>query len=113
MISGISRRSGRASRFSWCVRVVHSAASFNSRAEEEHEPGRMLAVERLDCRRRGVQSEIRAEAGLQVRDDLEVANFTLYSTPSAIKPFYGDRKSTRLNSSHVRISYAVFCLKKK
>src|SRR5690606_11278479 len=26
---------------------------------------------------------------------------------------YGDRKSTRLNSSHVKISYAVFCLKKK
>src|SRR5690625_4653090 len=27
--------------------------------------------------------------------------------------FQGDRKSTRLNSSHVAISYAVFCLKKK
>src|SRR5690625_5439491 len=26
---------------------------------------------------------------------------------------YGDRKSTRLNSSHVAISYAVFCLKKR
>src|SRR5690554_7443243 len=26
---------------------------------------------------------------------------------------HADRKSTRLNSSHVRISYAVFCLKKK
>src|SRR5690554_7511007 len=26
---------------------------------------------------------------------------------------FEDRKSTRLNSSHVRISYAVFCLKKK
>src|SRR5207253_9548556 len=26
---------------------------------------------------------------------------------------HGDRKSTRLNSSHVAISYAVFCLKKK
>src|SRR5690349_22517553 len=26
---------------------------------------------------------------------------------------YEDRKSTRLNSSHVEISYAVFCLKKK
>src|SRR5699024_11396352 len=26
---------------------------------------------------------------------------------------HGDRKSTRLNSSHVSISYAVFCLKKK
>src|SRR5690554_7061075 len=30
------------------------------------------------------------------------------------EPIIGeDRKSTRLNSSHVRISYAVFCLKKK
>src|SRR5690606_39288884 len=27
--------------------------------------------------------------------------------------YYVDRKSTRLNSSHVKISYAVFCLKKK
>src|SRR6202521_4979899 len=27
--------------------------------------------------------------------------------------FRSDRKSTRLNSSHLRISYAVFCLKKK
>src|SRR5438477_1190667 len=26
---------------------------------------------------------------------------------------FGDRKSTRLNSSHMSISYAVFCLKKK
>src|SRR3712207_8898450 len=31
-----------------------------------------------------------------------------------LPPFYtGDRKSTRLNSSHANISYAVFCLKKK
>src|SRR5207249_9735543 len=29
------------------------------------------------------------------------------------KPARQDRKSTRLNSSHVSISYAVFCLKKK
>src|SRR3712207_7961565 len=28
-------------------------------------------------------------------------------------PAAGDRKSTRLNSSHANISYAVFCLKKK
>src|SRR5690606_41179369 len=28
-------------------------------------------------------------------------------------PHVPDRKSTRLNSSHVKISYAVFCLKKK
>src|SRR2546422_4334760 len=30
-----------------------------------------------------------------------------------IEPSIGDRKSTRLNSSHGYISYAVFCLKKK
>src|SRR3712207_3118181 len=30
-----------------------------------------------------------------------------------IAPFLLDRKSTRLNSSHANISYAVFCLKKK
>src|SRR5258708_16760176 len=30
-----------------------------------------------------------------------------------VKPILGDRKSTRLNSSHQIISYAVFCLKKK
>src|SRR2546430_17178483 len=29
------------------------------------------------------------------------------------RPRAGDRKSTRLNSSHSQISYAVFCLKKK
>src|SRR5690606_41886724 len=33
--------------------------------------------------------------------------------PSGVNPVgRGDRKSTRLNSSHVKISYAVFCLKK-
>src|SRR5207249_11116640 len=32
---------------------------------------------------------------------------------SAESPLQRDRKSTRLNSSHVSISYAVFCLKKK
>src|SRR5690242_21360323 len=30
-----------------------------------------------------------------------------------VSPFFIDRKSTRLNSSHMSISYAVFCLKKK
>src|SRR2546430_4639177 len=31
----------------------------------------------------------------------------------SIRILIGDRKSTRLNSSHSQISYAVFCLKKK
>src|SRR2546430_6006479 len=33
--------------------------------------------------------------------------------PGGERPPDGDRKSTRLNSSHSQISYAVFCLKKK
>src|SRR5207248_6324006 len=48
-----------------------------------------LDVPLLEGDRRGEQGRERAHAG------------------------YGDRKSTRLNSSHRTISYAVFCLKKK
>src|SRR5687768_18324533 len=41
-------------------------------------------------------------------------NQRAYPQPGAQKPGCGiDRKSTRLNSSHGYISYAVFCLKKK
>src|SRR3989442_4818215 len=45
-------------------------------------------------------------------------DFTILPVPAShmmkSKPEkFSDRKSTRLNSSHVRISYAVFCLKKK
>src|SRR5699024_12208654 len=41
-------------------------------------------------------------------------SFTLYSVIGYTEiKITGDRKSTRLNSSHVSISYAVFCLKKK
>src|SRR5438045_7061133 len=32
---------------------------------------------------------------------------------ATVSPIWVDRKSTRLNSSHLGISYAVFCLKKK
>src|SRR5438067_10494794 len=47
---------------------------------------------------------------------LALARFIAYAAGRGIGPFhyiYIDRKSTRLNSSHVSISYAVFCLKKK
>src|SRR5436305_5264657 len=39
---------------------------------------------------------------------ISVATRSKHSPPGNV---YRDRKSTRLNSSHVRISYAVFCLK--
>src|SRR6202043_2329358 len=49
------------------------------------------------------------------RSGLTADRSTLFQTPAgstAAAPG-ADRKSTRLNSSHVKISYAVFCLKKK
>src|SRR5688572_14411520 len=47
----------------------------------------------------------------------EMATFDAVSTmltgADGVEQIVGDRKSTRLNSSHSQISYAVFCLKKK
>src|SRR5690606_38057437 len=43
----------------------------------------------------------------------EVMNVALAAADGAVAGHALDRKSTRLNSSHVKISYAVFCLKKK
>src|SRR5437773_9752984 len=66
---------------------------------------RAFEVERLEQRRFAVGDRI------QFRDRdraLDVANGTI----GTIKRLDQDRKSTRLNSSHITISYAVFCLKK-
>src|SRR5699024_10146898 len=53
--------------------------------------------------RRILQGEDPGRVGLTRRAASKVA---------ALREEYADRKSTRLNSSHVSISYAVFCLKK-
>src|SRR5690606_41460210 len=59
---------------------------------------------------------LRTEAAVIAGDEIEMVGDaeTLRGPPD--RQFVvagGDRKSTRLNSSHVKISYAVFCLKKK
>src|SRR5690625_5894573 len=74
----------------------------------------------------GIGPEVTAEAVKvlrAVRDDIETTDFDLGATrylnngelltDEDLKSLREDRKSTRLNSSHVAISYAVFCLKKK
>src|SRR3712207_7248555 len=43
----------------------------------------------------------------------ELADWSVFRSLFAGALGMGDRKSTRLNSSHANISYAVFCLKKK
>src|SRR5690349_22677523 len=63
---------------------------------------------------------------VQVLWFLDLQSDVVYEILEALSPLYpfefyvegyvpkgSDRKSTRLNSSHVEISYAVFCLKKK
>src|SRR3989442_8752548 len=52
------------------------------------------------------------EGRLRFTDELEQAGKTAEAVFICVGTPPLDRKSTRLNSSHVRISYAVFCLKK-
>src|SRR5438067_2989312 len=56
----------------------------------------------------------RSPAEAQCSSELKAAEAGAAEAEEAPAPEPGrDRKSTRLNSSHVSISYAVFCLKKK
>src|SRR5439155_8733520 len=72
------------------------------------------ALEELDIRRRRVTKLTKVPPGAEFFAwipngiVLTASGTTLYQWDSI-----RDRKSTRLNSSHVAISYAVFCLKKK
>src|SRR5699024_12289711 len=51
---------------------------------------------------------------LELAPDLQLVAHAAGTVKALFDPAcYEDRKSTRLNSSHVSISYAVFCMKKK
>src|SRR5699024_572332 len=59
----------------------------------------------------GLHQAIEAKEGVKIeRENQTLATITYQNF---FKLYNRDRKSTRLNSSHVSISYAVFCLKKK
>src|SRR3712207_8712593 len=55
------------------------------------------------------------ESGIYVKEPSHVLGQLVMAARGQKQSFTitGDRKSTRLNSSHANISYAVFCLKKK
>src|SRR2546427_8783014 len=67
-------------------------------------PGREHAPQNVDLHR--LQPRLREEAPQAIHELAPSARVQIAARPQ-------DRKSTRLNSSHSQISYAVFCLKKK
>src|SRR5262245_64333509 len=64
---------------------------------------------RLLLRRRAARARVGAAGGVRVAVPARDQLLGRAAAPAAAP----DRKSTRLNSSHLGISYAVFCLKKK
>src|SRR5690606_39346467 len=58
----------------------------------------------------GQDGKQQGEGEGSLSEELNGELFEIYQQQQQIRQ---DRKSTRLNSSHVKISYAVFCLKKK
>src|SRR5690606_17925496 len=74
------------------------------------------AVE-LPCPWAGTVRELLAEPGQTVEVGTPIVAIDVAGEVEVVEqgaaPAAEDRKSTRLNSSHVKISYAVFCLKKK
>src|SRR5947209_13280467 len=69
---------------------------------------RPLRCARDELHRLGVDLHL-----LRLRDVGQPRNDLLFTVPPKHELQIIDRKSTRLNSSHANISYAVFCLKKK
>src|SRR5438309_9237619 len=55
-------------------------------------------------------NDLAKESGLTIFPNMRVPTSSVIVRPDSLAR---DRKSTRLNSSHSSISYAVFCLKKK
>src|SRR3712207_8868293 len=70
-----------------------------------------VAAEELEG---AAEAEQRVVVGRRARDDgVELVRRLLVALRVEVRAPERDRKSTRLNSSHANISYAVFCLKKK
>src|SRR2546430_11629069 len=66
-----------------------------------------------DCCDAWVVGELQGNEQTYARALLDTVDFLSERRPVLPPAASGDRKSTRLNSSHSQISYAVFCLKKK
>src|SRR5690606_41727182 len=86
-----------------CHRDLHSFPTRRSSDLQTLEFLEVVAVQRFGTA--DVERNAVLDHGVTLQDLIEVVQWL-----AAVDQ---DRKSTRLNSSHVKISYAVFCLKKK
>src|SRR5690554_7786994 len=77
-------------------------------AENLQQRARELALKITASAPLGVQAALKSSKLARMQGDKAALSEVFVDMRTVI-----DRKSTRLNSSHVRISYAVFCLKKK
>src|SRR2546426_9262761 len=92
------------------VLVIHGAG-MNMRGKVQVDIFGPMTLPEYDERIRGYAKELGVEVEIfHSNIEGEVVN-RLYTAND--QGFDADRKSTRLNSSHLVISYAVFCLKKK
>src|SRR5207253_11070413 len=87
-----------------CPRDIPTLHSFPTRRSSD-----LIAASSVAPRTRRLARVIAEE----LRDGSIVADCLRWKRNLGSASEEGDRKSTRLNSSHVAISYAVFCLKKK
>src|SRR5439155_14559027 len=111
-------RRGLPQRTAGCQRSREIDAAFTRMAREQVDalfvaPGTFFNTRRVQLAILAARHAL--PAIYSVRAYPEVGGLISYGTDvlDAFRRQVGDRKSTRLNSSHVAISYAVFCLKKK
>src|SRR5690625_7129460 len=93
--------------FFHCHCYLLELTSFPTRRSSDLETGETLATLEVDGR------DLRWYADVDKATELPMTTELIDDTTYYVTQTLTDRKSTRLNSSHVDISYAVFCLKKK
>src|SRR2546427_7725287 len=103
MSDGADRREARRFTMSLPMRVLSPVAE-----------ARELGAETRDVSYRGLYflADAKLKIGSEIDFVITLPEQVTQSSDVNIR-CQGDRKSTRLNSSHSQISYAVFCLKKK
>src|SRR5437773_9037230 len=95
------------------VPTVHSFYYWDDQLQREHEA--LLLVKTLESRASAVLEYVRSHHSYELPEILQVpieGGSSAYLNWLEKQVAQPDRKSTRLNSSHITISYAVFCLKK-